>query len=225
MKNLHNPEKKNLEFLKDQVFCTNSNDDNEKLKIKRPTSSYIVEQSRQYSHVKKYEKLSNHCGYGFNKRDMIFVENNAINISPIRQKINNFNKDNTGNNFQVADIKGLKFLEELSEVRKISHVFKEERKMNALTNHGNLNRKDLEKNEKNDLIDENEVDNQVIQYFKNERNKLAQTLNENFLKEKNTINKINTPKSPTFKNQTKYITRNTFSSKDFSANKTYIFLI
>jgi len=97
--------------------------------------------------------------------------------------------------------------------------------MNALTNNGNLKRKEYEKNEKNDLNDENEVDNQVIQYFKNERNKLAQTLNENFLKEKNTVNKINIPKSPRFNNQTKYITRNTFSSKNFSPNKTYILLI
>ena len=225
LKDLHNPEKKILEMLKCQGNMANYNDEAEKIKIKRPTSSFIVEQSRQYSNIKTYEKISNHCGYGFNKRDMIFVENNAINNSPIRQKTKINNNENSGNNFQIADIKGLKFLEELSGVRKISREFKEEKKLNALKSPRNQIKREFEANEKNDLLDQNDVDNHVIKYFKNERNKLAQTLNENFQREKNTINKINIPKSPRLLNHSKYFTRNNFSSKDLSPDKTYIFLM
>ena len=60
---------------------------------KRKTNLDKVNNSRPFNRIKKIKSEANHVGFGFNNRDMIFVENNYINQNPLfSMDINKKNK-------------------------------------------------------------------------------------------------------------------------------------
>ena len=58
-------------------------DINEQKKFRPFSSVEKVNNSRPFSKVLKVKKVAAHCGFGFNNRNMIFVEDNSINQKPI----------------------------------------------------------------------------------------------------------------------------------------------
>jgi hypothetical protein len=49
----------------------------------RPTTSSMADSSRPFSNIKTVKHFGSHVGLGFSKRNMIFVQNNAVNERPI----------------------------------------------------------------------------------------------------------------------------------------------
>jgi len=82
-----NPQKKvkKEDFIKGLHNLNKASSEN-KLRIrgeKRPGSSSVVICSQPFSKIKKADRMSGHVGYSFSKRDMIYVENNSINMRPL----------------------------------------------------------------------------------------------------------------------------------------------
>lgn len=183
----------------------------ERITSGRPTSSALVEKSRLYRNIKTYEKISTHCGYGFSKRDMIFVQNNAINNSPIRQKLyrDPFKMEFSGTNFNTGDIRGLKFLEEPSESTKITKKFEEEMRIKSSQKKSlDTLKRDIDMKDLQNLEDKRAIEENLIKYYQSERSKISCTLNEELKKEQAKVNKIFIPNPVRSPSATKTLSRN-----------------
>ena len=175
-----------------------------KSKNQKSTSSYLVEQSRPYSNIKRIEKISSHCGYGFSSRDMIFVENNAVNDQSIPLKISLKPKNETilsSKFFYEIDLKSKTLTSGLSESNKFNDLTTGEENLKR-KNSNQIKLEQLKKDIKiktsgefKDTTDMLNADEQLIKFYKNERNKLTHTLTDNKKIEENKINKINRPLS------------------------------
>ncbi len=108
----------------------------ETAKLKRPTSSSLVFNSRPFSKISRAIKLSNHVGFNFSNRDMIFVDNNSVSNSTIKtpqkvfvsmrksaEEINVFGESNL---FYNGDVKSLKLIGPPSETNRISKMLNED---------------------------------------------------------------------------------------------------
>lgn len=157
---LTNLEKQNQYYMTNLELATNVREthNSENLRKRnysckqRPTSQYIAMSSRNFSKVTKTAKLGPHVGFSFTKRDMIFVEDNAINGRPVtaikntegifrpssplsksstvfrpkstyRSKINS--QQITTESSSPRDFKSKKYNHELTEGQGITNVFKE----------------------------------------------------------------------------------------------------
>ena len=69
--------------LNDEQKRDKIKDINEQKKFRPFSSVEKVNNSRPFSKVLKVKKVAAHCGFGFNNRNMIFVEDNSINQKPI----------------------------------------------------------------------------------------------------------------------------------------------
>ena len=160
-----------------------------------------VYNSTAFNREKKVKNEAKHVGFGFNNRDMIFVENNAITQTQI-----SFGNDNEKNKFKqkytgigLSDYFSLK----RNENTRISEIFKPQ------YNFEYNNKKEVEKNNKNKdkiktdddagmdyltFIKREKMDeNQLLAYYKKTRRNVCLKLKEidNFSNLKNIMNKKN----------------------------------
>ena len=67
------------------------NDKNTSTVKTRPTSKIaLVDKSRLFSNVTHHKSEGAHCGFSYNNRDMIFVDNNAVILNDIKVKKGNY---------------------------------------------------------------------------------------------------------------------------------------
>ena len=161
-----------------------------------------VYNSTAFNREKKVKNEAKHVGFGFNNRDMIFVENNAITQLPIsfgnEDEKNKLKQKYTG--IGLGDYFSLK----RNENTRISEIFKPQYNFGT-----DFNKKENEKN--NELVkneDETGMDyltfirrekmdeNQLIAYYKKTRRNVCLKLKEidNFSNIKYITNKKNKPK-------------------------------
>ena len=204
---------------------------NKKHKIKK-VNNFIenVYNSAAFNREKKVKNEAKHVGFGFNNRDMIFVENNAIIQNPIT-----FDNDNDKKNLKqkytgigLGDYFSLK----RNENTRISEIFKPQYDKNP--NGNNKDNKDKKEIKKTD--DENGMDyltfirrekmdeNQLIAYYKKTRRNVCLKLKEidNFSNLKYIMNKKN--KTKTHKNnklKLPFKTTNSFYNKKSEINQNF----
>jgi len=127
----------------------------------RPTTSSMADSSRPFSNIKTVKHFGSHVGLGFSKRNMIFVENNAVNERPISSAnyktsrsrvqsasiqnpfsfyLNNIKSYNTNDRSDIIDGKEIieKTLEKKSEKLEKSEKFNNSGKFEDQNNYKNL---------------------------------------------------------------------------------------
>jgi hypothetical protein len=186
-----------------------------------------VYNSTAFNREKKVKNEAKHVGFGFNNRDMIFVENNAITQKPI-----SFDEEDDKKNIKpkftgigLGDIFSLK----RNENTRISEIFKPQYDIKPVVK--KKDKKDNKEIKKND--DENGMDyltfirrekmdeNQLIAYYKKTRRNVCLKLKEidNFSNLKEIINKKNKTKKDKKKNhkvRLKLQTSNSFYKKNIN---------
>ena len=176
---------------------------NQKYKI---TSVNFVENvcnSTAFNREKKVKNEAKHVGFGFNNRDMIFVENNSIIQNPITFEKEN-EKNKTKQKFTGIGL-GDYFSLKRNENTRISEIFKPQYKSNGIDYINKENEKntkdkskEIKKTEDDAGMDyltfirrEKMDENQLIAYYKKTRRNVCQKLKEidNFSNLKYIINK------------------------------------
>ena len=156
-----------------------------------------VYNSTAFNREKKVKNEANHVGFGFNNRDMIFVENNAIIQNPIIFEDEN-DKKNLKQKYSGVGL-GDYFSLKRNENTRISEIFKPQYDIKQ----NNINKDKKEKKEIKKTDDETGMDyltfirrekmdeNQLIAYYKKTRRNVCLKLKEidNFSNLKNIINK------------------------------------
>ena len=207
----YNDEERKRKYLSQKYISLN----------KKINSINNVNNSIAFNRIKKVKNIASHVGMGFNNRDMIFVENNAIIQNPLSldysKNVKNKIKDNNSKNNNIRfDYFSLK----RNENTRISEIFKPFNPStiplktislnNVLSNNiENIDKlkKELEKDGENGLeyltfIKREKMDeNQLISYYKKTRRNVTQKLKEietlsnykshSYRKNKNKKNKFN----------------------------------
>jgi hypothetical protein len=204
---------------------------NQKYKI---TSVNFVENvcnSTAFNREKKVKNEAKHVGFGFNNRDMIFVENNSIIQNPITFEKEN-EKNKTKQKFTGIGL-GDYFSLKRNENTRISEIFKPQYKSNGIDYINKENAKntkdkskEIKKTEDDAGMDyltfirrEKMDENQLIAYYKKTRRNVCLKLKEidNFSNLKEIINKKNKAKKDKKKNhkvRLKLQTSNSFFKKN-----------
>ena len=206
--------------------------------LKVPKVNNFIENvynSTAFNREKKVKNEAKHVGFGFNNRDMIFVENNAIIQNPIgfedEKDKKNIKQKYTG--IGLGDIFSLK----RNENTRISEIFKPQynKKLSIIP----VNKDKKDKNDKKEIkktefdngmdyltfIKREKMDeNQLISYYKKTRRNVCLKLKEidNFSNLKYIMNKKN--KSKTLKNNKLKLhlrTTNSFYKKKNEMNKNF----
>ena len=206
--------------------------------LKVPKVNNFIENvynSTAFNREKKVKNEAKHVGFGFNNRDMIFVENNAIIQNPIgfedEKDKKNIKQKYTG--IGLGDIFSLK----RNENTRISEIFKPQynKKLSIIP----INKDKKDKNDKKEIkktefdngmdyltfIKREKMDeNQLISYYKKTRRNVCLKLKEidNFSNLKYIMNKKN--KSKTLKNDKLKLhlrTTNSFYKKKNEMNKNF----
>ena len=206
--------------------------------LKVPKVNNFIENvynSTAFNREKKVKNEAKHVGFGFNNRDMIFVENNAIIQNPIgfedEKDKKNIKQKYTG--IGLGDIFSLK----RNENTRISEIFKPQynKKLSIIP----INKDKKDKNDKKEIkktefdngmdyltfIKREKMDeNQLISYYKKTRRNVCLKLKEidNFSNLKYIMNKKN--KSKTLKNNKLKLhlrTTNSFYKKKNEMNKNF----
>ena len=178
------------------ISSDNYKKSNDNLEDVKTTNMDRITNSLAFSHIKHIKDEANHVGFGFNNRDMIFVENNFINQSSIvstkKGRNLSFNKlkeeiDESLNHKKYSDIFSSKIM-----LRKNFAKFDMER--NSLKTPQNL---------KNNILNDKSIDNNKLKrnlflsYNKKKFNSKNKKNNLFLLPKRSFKNKLNlkTPKS------------------------------
>ena len=157
--------------------------------VKSQTREGKVNSSRSYNRIKKVRDVAAHVGFGFNNRDMIFVENNAIIQDKILYNKKKIKEIKTPDQ-QREEILNDMFPIKRNEKARISEIF---RPIFSNFQNKNLNQKELisslkersnDNNEENGLeymtfIDRSKMDEkQLITFYKKARRRVCLKLDE-----------------------------------------------
>ena len=164
------------------ISSDNYKKSNDSLEDVQTTNMDRITNSLAFSHIKHIKDEANHVGFGFNNRDMIFVENNFINQSSIVSEI-----DESINHKKYSDIFSSKIM-----LRKNFAKFDMER-----------NNLKTPKNLKNNILNDKSIDNNKLKrnlflsYNKKKFNSKNKKNNLFLLPKRSFKNKLNlkTPKS------------------------------
>ena len=147
-----------------------------------------VYNSTAFNREKRVKNEAKHVGFGFNNRDMIFVENNAIIQNPI-SLINNENDKNKNSDKTMGIGIGDYFSLKRNENARISEIFKpqydKEIKLNPQEIKKKLEKKEIKKEQGENGMDyltfirrEKMDENQLIAYYKKTRRNVCLKLKE-----------------------------------------------
>ena len=175
---LNDEQKKGKKLLDDQYITNNQSNVGK------------VNSSRSFNRIKKVRNEAGHVGFGFNNRDMIFVENNAIiqkNILYDKKKIQEIISPEKKREELINDMFSIK----RNENTRISAIFQP---IIPTNNKTNLNQdeiirsikegKNMEDDDQNGMeymifIDKGKMDEkQLISYYKKERRRVCLKLDE-----------------------------------------------
>jgi hypothetical protein len=171
-------------------ICQNSNNESNisLSKSKRPTSSYLVFNSRPFSKIKKVVDFSNHVGMGFSNRNMIFVENNNIQKIPVSSlmEVNkksiskSENMFGNSNMFYNGDIKSLKLIGEPSNDNRVNKLLSKDKFGKAKYSLEDLKNYIAENDKASshylNFVDKNKLDDdEMIKFYKAKRRELIET--------------------------------------------------
>ena len=167
----------------------------------RPSSSLLVFNSRPFTKIKRAINISNHVGFGFSNRDMIFLENNSIENNPITSphKLNcelKINQNKFGDNiFFNGDIKSLKLIGPPSKENRINNMIEGEKLEKDINTIDDLKNyiKNNEKVSSNYLnfVDKSKMnENDMISFYKAKRRVITDTFDEIAKREEFHTNKI-----------------------------------
>jgi hypothetical protein len=165
-----------------------ASDNTSQSKSNRPTSSYLVFNSRPFSKMKNVVDFSTHVGMSFSNRNMIFVENNNIEKIPVSSlmdvnKKSNSQSDNifiNSNMFYNGDIKSLKLIGEPSNDNRVNKLLSKDKfgkgsyTLEDLKNY--ITENDKASSHYLNFVDKNKLDDdEMIKFYKSQRRELIET--------------------------------------------------
>ena len=223
---LNDDEKKRKYFNKFRTL--NNNKKNSKINNKINFISN-VNNSLPFNRIKKVKNEATHVGFGFNNRDMIFVENNSIIQRPLSLK----NAQGLKNKIKEKNTKFDYFSLKRNENTRISEIFKPINSImpplqNITTDSETMSnidilKREMERDEQNSLeylafIKRDKMDeNQLISYYKKTRRNVVQKLEEI-----DTITNFKSHSNKKIKNKFKTRLKTSFSFNNKSRNFNYL---
>lgn len=231
--------------LNDEQKRDKIKDINEQKKFRPFSSVEKVNNSRPFSKVLKVKKVAAHCGFGFNNRNMIFVEDNSINQKPIScygmnyiPRLNRLKPSKVDKAKQLSDDFSRTALRQNEQTR-ISQLFKIGAQSNTLPQvslevRGSkdfLNsqklaqaREEMNKHEQNaedymTFIDKEKMDeDQMLNYYKKMRRDICQKLEEISQASEYRMNKIDVKQKLPEKKKKKRILQSGYLSIKTASN-------
>ena len=231
--------------LNDEQKRDKIKDINEQKKFRPLSSVEKVNNSRPFSKVLKVKKVAAHCGFGFNNRNMIFVEDNSINQKPIScygmnyiPRLSRLKPGKVDKVKQLSEDFSQTALRQNEQTR-ISQLFKIGAQSNTLPQvslevRGSkdfLNsqklaqaREEMNKHEQNaedylTFIDKEKMDeDQMLNYYKKMRRDICQKLEEISQASEYRLNKIDVKQKLPEKKKTKRVLRSGYLSIKTASN-------
>ena len=231
--------------LNDEQKRDKIKDINEQKKFRPLSSVEKVNNSRPFSKVLKVKKVAAHCGFGFNNRNMIFVEDNSINQKPIScygmnyiPRLSRLKPGKVDKVKQLSEDFSQTALRQNDQTR-ISQLFKIGAQSNTLPQvslevRGSkdfLNsqklaqaREEMNKHEQNaedylTFIDKEKMDeDQMLNYYKKMRRDICQKLEEISQASEYRLNKIDVKQKLPEKKKTKRVLRSGYLSIKTASN-------
>ena len=231
--------------LNDEQKRDKIKDINEQKKFRPFSSVEKVNNSRPFSKVLKVKKVAAHCGFGFNNRNMIFVEDNSINQKPIScygmnyiPRLSRLKPGKVDKVKQLSEDFSQTALRQNDQTR-ISQLFKIGAQSNTLPQvslevRGSkdfLNsqklaqaREEMNKHEQNaedymTFIDKEKMDeDQMLNYYKKMRRDICQKLEEISQASEYRLNKIDVKQKLPEKKKTKRVLRSGYLSIKTASN-------